>query len=181
MPGAIIQIQSFFLCVIQVITLCFSRPSFLLVCFIYFMFPRRFPYREESLFFWLELLSPKICREKQVPTYVGEIHENSSTGGALPPADFIYIYIWRHEISCYRVPISPSPAPRRLTRPARALGDWRLIRLAAVSTKMGRNTPLLCVVMVNTTLSGGGQPPPPRKPAGLVDYVACDRFPLLAR
>lgn len=52
MPGAIIQIQSFFLRVIQVITLCFSRPSFLLVCFIYFMFPRRFPtYRGESRFF----------------------------------------------------------------------------------------------------------------------------------
>ena len=66
----------------------------------------------------------------------------------------------------------PPPAPRRLTRPARALGDWRLIRLAAVSTKMGRNTPLLCVVMVNTTLSGGGQPPPPRKPTRLVGIMS---------
>ena len=93
----------------------------------------------------------------------------------LRPDDFIYIYDMRPAVIMSQFP--PPPAPRRLTRPARALGDWRLIRLAAVSTKMGRNTPLLCVVMVNTTLSGGGQPPPPRKPAGLVDYVACDRFP----
>ena len=73
---------------------------------------------------------------------------------------------------------SPFPSTTPLNATRRALGDWRLIRLAAVSTKMGRNTPLLCVIVtVNTTLSGGGQPPPPRKPAGLVDYVACDRFP----
>ena len=97
--------------------------------------------------------------------------ENTSTGGLLPPVDFIYI---RHEISCYHVPIPPSPpAPRRLTRPARALGDWRLTRLAAVSTKMGRNTPLLCVIVtVNTTLSGGGQPPSPRKSTGLVGIMS---------
>lgn len=37
---------------------------------------------------------------------------------------------------------------------------------------MGRNTPLLCVVTVNTTLSGGGQPPPLRKPTRLVGIMS---------
>ena len=71
----------------------------------------------------------------------------------------LYIYDMRPAVIMSQFP--PPPAPRRLTRPARALGDWRLIRLAAVSTKMGRNTPLLCVIVtVNTTLSGRGPATP---------------------
>ena len=114
-----------------------------------------------------------------VPTLVGEIQKIHRQEAVLLPDDFIYT-TWDQLSSC---PNPPSPAPRRLTRPARALGDWRLIRLAAVSTKMGRNTPLLCVIVtVNTTLSGRG----PATPSAQVykacwDYVACDRFAMLLR
>ena len=88
----------------------------------------------------------------------------------------LYIYDMRPAVIMSQFP--PPPAPRRLTRPARAIGHLHLIRLAAVSTKMGRNTPLLCVIVtVNTTLSGRG----PATPSAQVykacwDYVACDRF-----
>ena len=97
-------------------------------------------------------------------------YKNSSTGGSFASCRFYIYTTWDQLLPCPNPP-SP-PAPRRLTRPARALGDWRLIRLAAVSTKMGRNTPLLCVVTVNTTLSGGGQPPPLRKPTRLVGIMS---------
>ena len=131
-----------------------------------------------SIFYRSELLSTKISREKQVPTYVGAIQKIHRQEAVLRPDDFIYI---RHETSCYHVPISPSPSttPLNATRPCnRTSAPDPLGRGQYV---LGRNTPLLCVVTVNTTLSGGGQPPPPRKPAGLVDYVACDRSPLLGR
>ena len=111
-----------------------------------------------------------------VPTLVGEIQKIHRQEAVLRPDDFIYIYDMRPAVIMSQFP--PPPAPRRLTRPARAIGHLHLIRLAAVSTKMGRNTPLLCVIVtVNTTLSGRG----PATPSAQVykacwDYVACDRF-----
>ena len=91
--------------------------------------------------------------------------ENTSTGGLLPPVDFLYI---RHEISWYHA-ICPSTAPLNATRPCpRKSAPDPLGR--GQKWILGRNTPLLCVIVtVNTTLSGGGQPPPSRKSSGLVD------------
>ena len=104
-----------------------------------------------------------------VPTLVGEIQKIHRQEAVLRPDDFIYI---RHETSCYHVPISPSPSttPLNATRPCnRTSAPDPLGRGQHV---LGRNTPLLCVVMVNTTLSGEGQPPPPRKPTRLVGIMS---------
>ena len=130
-----------------------------------------------SIFYRSELLSTKISREKQVPTYVGAIQKIHRQEAVLRPDDFIYI---RHETSCYHVPPHPSTAPLNATRPCnRTSAPDPLGRGQYV---LGRNTPLLCVVTVNTTLSVGGQPPPPRKPTRLVGIiVACDRFAMLLR
>lgn len=91
--------------------------------------------------------------------------ENSSTGGLLPPVDFVYI---RHEINWYHA-LCPGTAPLNATRPCpRKSAPDPLGR--GQKWILGRNTPLLCVIVtVNTTLSGGGQPPPSRKSSGLVD------------
>lgn len=105
--------------------------------------------------------------------------ENISTGGLLPPVDFLYI---RHEISCNpchavkaRHCLVCHAAPRVMVPDPLGRGQkWIL----------GRNTPLLCVIVtVNTTLSGGGQPPSPRKSSGLVDDCrlrpVCYAYPLV--
>ena len=91
--------------------------------------------------------------------------ENASTGGLLPPVDFIYI---RHEINWYHA-LCPGTAPLNATRPCpRKSAPDPLGR--GQKWILGRNTPLLCVIVtVNTTLSCGGQPPSPRKSSGLVD------------
>ena len=110
--------------------------------------------------------------------------ENSSTGGLLPPVDFIYIasLLNRHGISCNpchavkaRHCLVCHAAPRVMAPDPLGRGQkWIL----------GWNTPLLCVIVtVNTTLSGGGQPPSPRKSSGLVDDCrlrpVCYAYPLV--
>ena len=105
--------------------------------------------------------------------------ENSSTGGLLPPVDFVYI---RHEINWYHA-LCPGTAPLNATRPCpRKSAPDPLGR--GQKWILGRNTPLLCVIVtVNTTLSGGGQPPSPRKSSGLVDDCrlrpVCYAYPLV--
>ena len=95
--------------------------------------------------------------------------ENSSTGGLLPPVDFIYIasLLNRHWISCNpchavkaRHCLVCHAAPRVMVPDSRGCGSVRVKR---------RNTPCLGDCQENTTLSGGGQPPSPRKSSGLVD------------
>ena len=94
--------------------------------------------------------------------------ENTSTGGLLPPVDFIYI---RHEINWYHA-LCPGTAPLNATRPCpRKSAPDPLGR--GQKWILGRNTPLLCVIVtVNTTLSGGGQPPSPRRPTRLVGIMS---------
>ena len=105
--------------------------------------------------------------------------ENTSTGGLLPPVDFVYI---RHEINWYHA-LCPGTAPLNATRPCpRKSAPDPLGR--GQKWILGRNTPLLCVIVtVNTTLSGGGQPPSPRKSSGLVDDCrlrpVCYAYPLV--
>ena len=95
--------------------------------------------------------------------------ENSSTGGLLPPVDFIYIasLLNRHGISCNpchavkaRHCLVCHAAPRVMVPDSRGCGSVRVKR---------RNTPCLGDCQENTTLSGGDQPPSPRKSSGLVD------------
>lgn len=109
--------------------------------------------------------------------------ENSSTGGILPPVDFIYIasLLNRHGISCNpchavkaRHCLVCHAAPRVMVPDSRGCGSVRVKR---------RNTPCLGDCQENTTLSGGGQPPSPRKSSGLVDDCrlrpVCYAYPLV--
>ena len=109
--------------------------------------------------------------------------ENSSTGGLLPPVDFIYIasLLNRHGISCNpchavkaRHCLVCHAAPRVMVPDSRGCGSVRVKR---------RNTPCLGDCQENTTLSGGGQPPSPRKSSGLVDDCrlrpVCYAYPLV--
>ena len=103
--------------------------------------------------------------------------ENSSTGGLLPPVDFIYIasLLNRHGISCNpchavkaRHCLVCHAAPRVMVPDSRGCGSVRVKR---------RNTPCLGDCQENTTLSGGGQPPlAAQVHKACWDYVACDRF-----
>ena len=95
--------------------------------------------------------------------------ENASTGGLLPPVDFIYIasLLNRHGISCNpchavkaRHCLVCHATPRVMVPDSRGCGSVRVKR---------RNTPCLGDCQENTTLSGGDQPPSPRKSSGLVD------------
>ena len=65
--------------------------------------------------------------------------ENASTGGLLP-LSILYIYDMRSAVIMSQF----TPAPRRLTRPARALGNRHLIRLAAVRNESWDETPPYC-------------------------------------
>ena len=109
--------------------------------------------------------------------------ENSSTGGLLPPVDFIYIasLLNRHGISCNpchavkaRHCLVCHAAPRVMVPDSRGCGSVRVKR---------RNTPCLGDCQENTTLSGGGQPPSPRKSSRLVDDCrlrpVCYAYPLV--
>lgn len=80
------------------------------------------------------------------------------------PLSILYI---RHEINWYHA-LCPGTAPLNATRPCpRKSAPDPLGR--GQKWILGRNTPLLCVIVtVNTTLSGGGQPPSPRKSQGLL-------------
>ena len=99
-----------------------------------------------------------------------------------PLVDFIYIasLLNRHGISCNpchavkaRHCLVCHAAPRVMVPDSRGCGSVRVKR---------RNTPCLGDCQENTTLSGGGQPPPSAQVyKACWDYVACDRFPLLAR
>ena len=92
--------------------------------------------------------------------------ENTSTGGLLPPVDFLYIasLLNRHGISCNpchavkaRHCLVCHAAPRVMVPDSRGCGSVRVKR---------RNTPCLGDCQENTTLSGGDQPPSPRKSSG---------------
>ena len=65
------------------------------------------------------------------------------------------------------------PAPRRLNRPARTIGDWCLIHWLWTSMCLGIPPPYRVAVMVNTALSTRGCPPVVRKPDGLLGFTAC--------
>ena len=174
--GAITQLQSFFLCVIQVITLCFSRPSFLLVCFIYFMFPRRFQNLEErvSIFLSIRATTNHITKRKSSTHLCGRNTEDSSTGASTQASCRVFIYIAyllnRHGNSCNpchaekaRHCLVCHAAPRGMVPNSRGCGSVRVKR---------RNTPCLGDCQENTTLSGGGQPPPLRKSTRLVGIMS---------
>lgn len=98
--------------------------------------------------------------------------ENASTGGLLPPVDFIYIasLLNRHGISCNpchavkaRHCLVCHAAPRVMVPDSRGCGSVRVKR---------QNTPCLGDCQENTTLSGGGQPPSPRKSTRLVGIMS---------
>ena len=98
--------------------------------------------------------------------------ENTSTGGLLPPVDFIYIasFLNRHGISCNPCHAVKAQhclvchaAPRVMVPDSRGCGSVRVKR---------RNTPCLGDCQENTTLSGGGKPPSPRKPTRLVGIMS---------
>lgn len=98
--------------------------------------------------------------------------ENTSTGGLLPPVDFIYIasFLNRHGISCNPCHAIKAQhclvchaAPRVMVPDSRGCGSVRVKR---------RNTPCLGDCQENTTLSGGGKPPSPRKPTRLVGIMS---------
>ena len=98
--------------------------------------------------------------------------ENASTGGLLPPVNFIYIasLLNRHGISCNpchavkaRHCLVCHAAPRVMVPDSRGCGSVRVKR---------RNTPCLGDCQENTTLSGGGQPPSPRKSTRLVGIMS---------
>ena len=119
-------------------------------------------------FFNKYMFTKNVQREKyKCPPMRANI-ENTSTGGLLPPVDFIYI---RHEINWYHA-LCPGTAPLNATRPCpRKSAPDPLGR--GQKWILGRNTPLLCVIVtVNTTLSGGGQPPSPRKSTRLVEIMS---------
>lgn len=106
--------------------------------------------------------------------------ENTSTGGLLPPVDFLYI---RHEISCHHVPIYPSTAPLNATRPCPRISAPDPLGRGQ-KWILGRNTPLLCVIVtVNTTLSGGASHPRRASPQGLLGLCrlrpVCYAYPLV--
>ena len=72
-----------------------------------------------------------------VPAHAGE-HRKYIDRRPIAPCRF-YIYDMRS------TDIMPfAPAPRRLTRPARALGNRHLIRLAAVRNESWDETPPYC-------------------------------------
>ena len=139
--------------------------AFMPICFFSILFPRRFPKGSCLSFFNKYMFTKNVQREKYKCPPMRANTENTSTGGLLPPVDFIYI---RHEINWYHA-LCPGTAPLNATRPCpRKSAPDPLGR--GQKWILGRNTPLLCVIVtVNTTLSGGGQPPSPRKSSGLVD------------
>ena len=124
-------------------------------------------------FFNKYMFTKNVQREKYKCPLMRANTENSSTGGLLPPVDFIYIasLLNRHGISCNpchavkaRHCLVCHAAPRVMAPDPLGRGQkWIL----------GWNTPLLCVIVtVNTTLSGGGQPPSPRKSTRLVGIMS---------
>ena len=73
--------------------------AFKLICFFSILFPRRFPKGSRLSFFNKYMFTKNVQREKyKCPPMRANI-ENTSTGGLLPPVDFIYI-LNRHGISC---------------------------------------------------------------------------------
>ena len=133
-------------------------------------------------FFNKYMFTKNVQREKyKCPPMRANI-ENTSTGGLLPPVDFLYIasLLNRHGISCNpchavkaRHCLVCHAAPRVMVPDSRGCGSVRVKR---------RNTPCLGDCQENTTLSGGGQPPSPRKSSGLVDDCrlrpVCYAYPL---
>lgn len=109
--------------------------------------------------------------------------ENSSTGGLLPPVDFIYIasLLNRHGISCNpchavkaRHCLVCHAAPRVMVPDSRGCGSVRVKR---------RNTPCLGDCQENTTLSGGASHPRRSSPQGLLGLCrlrpVCYTYPLV--
>lgn len=79
-------------------------------------------------------------------------------------------------LGCFTIEVPPEnilrflpPAPRRLNRPVRAIGDWCLIHWPWISMCLGIPPPYRVAVMVNTALSTRVCPPVVRKPDGLLD------------
>ena len=113
-----------------------------------------------------------------VPAHAGEHRKCIDRRPIAPCRFFIYVasLLNRHGISCNpchavkaRHCLVCHAAPRVMVPDPLGRGQkWIL----------GRNTPLLCVIVtVNTTLSGGGQPPlAAQVHKACWDYVACDRF-----
>jgi len=139
------------------------------ICFFSFFVFETIPSKGSRLSFFNKYMFTKnVQREKYKCPPMRANTENSSTGGLLPPVDFIYI---RHEINWYHA-LCPGTAPLNATRPCpRKSAPDPLGR--GQKWILGRNTPLLCVIVtVNTALSGGGQPPSPRKSTRLVGIMS---------
>lgn len=77
-------------------------------------------------------------REKNISAHPCGRTQKIHRQEAYCPLSILYIYDMRS------TDIMPfAPAPRRLTRPARALGNRHLIRLAAVRNESWNETPLI--------------------------------------
>ena len=105
-----------------------------------FLFPRRFPLRGVVFLFPINnTIFTQNVREKNISARPCGRTQKIHRQEAYCPLSIFYIYDMRS------TDIMPSPpAPRRLTRPARALGNRHLIRLAAVRNESWDETPPYC-------------------------------------
>ena len=146
------------------------------------MFLRRFPLRGVVFLFPINnTIFTQNVREKNITARPCERTQKMHRQEAYCPLSIFYIYDMRSAVIMSQ--FTPSTAPLNATRPCpRKSAPDPLGR--GQKRILGRNTPLLCVIVtVNTTLSGGGQPPSPRKSSGLVDDCrlrpACYAYPLV--
>ena len=108
--------------------------AFLPICSFSFLFLRRFPLRGVVFLFSINICLPKTYREKNISARSCGRTQKIHRQEAYCPLSIFYIY----DMSQF------TPAPRRLTRPARALGYRHLIRLAAVRNESWDETPPYC-------------------------------------
>ena len=110
------------------------------ICFFSFLFLRRFPLRGVVFLFPINnTIFTKNVREKNITARPCGRTQKIHRQEAYCPLSIFYIYDMR---SADIMPFAP--APRRLTRPARAFGNRHLIRLAAVRNESWDETPPYC-------------------------------------
>ena len=139
------------------------------ICFFSILFPRRFP-KGSRLPFFNKYMFTQNVREKNISARPCGRTQKMHRQEAYCPLSIFYIYDMRSAVIMSQ--FTPSTAPLNATRPCpRKSAPDPLGR--GQKRILGRNTPLLCVIVtVNTTLSGGGQPPSPRKPTRLVGIMS---------
>ena len=114
--------------------------AFLPICYFSFLFLRRFPLRGVVFLFSINICLPKTYREKNISARSCGRTQKIHRQEAYCPLSIFYIYDMRSAVIMSQF----TPAPRRLTRPARALGYRHLIRLAAVRNESWDETPPYC-------------------------------------